>query len=336
MHSRKSRGHCPTMPRQIGGHPPGRGRDTEGPLRASRHSPRKPSRVARRPGAARRGDRWPRDHDAPTGSPIGWPRTLTAVVGHVAANPRSGHWPRGHGQADRSATADPEAGHRPLDRRSGGRPPIPRPPIRRSATGRPGPLRQVDPRPVVSQPSDRLRSARAALDDPSPTLRNCRTHPPEILPNNQSGTIRTAIVGRLEPPLPTLVSATTRAAETRGRRAATTSTGPPSGGLPGTVRASPGRRPEPARHPAPASPPGRTSSAVRASADINTVGPPTRLSSGQHRTPSPILQRRGDRLVPLALVCRSSRMRLRVRNTAYRADRLEWVGAPRRPARRWL
>jgi hypothetical protein len=270
MHSRKSRGHSPTMPRQIGGHPPGRGRDTEGPLRASRHSPRTPSRVARRPGAARRGDRWPCDHEPPTGSPIGWPRTLTAVVGHMATNPRRGHWPRGHGPADRSATADPEAGHRPLDRRSGGRPPIPRPPIRRSATGRPGPLRQIAPRPVLPQPNDRLRSGQVALDGPSPTLRNCRSCPPQIRSNNESRTIRTTIVGRPGLPLPTLASATTRAAETRRRPAATTMPGPPSGRLSGPGRASPGRRPEPARRPAPA---GRPAEPHRPSGRARTSTP---------------------------------------------------------------
>jgi hypothetical protein len=58
-------------------------------------------------------------------------------------------------------------------------------------------------------------------------------------------------------------------------------------------------------------------------------------SGGQRMAASLTLRYRGDRLVRWRWCAGLSRMRLRVMNTAYRADRLEWVGAPRWPTRRW-
>src|SRR5882757_3264520 len=92
------------------------------------------------------------------------------------------------------------------------------------------------------------------------------------------------------------------------------------------------------------SPPSRPTGSRLGDAQVNGADRPVAPTRGEQgpdfRVDSTglllLFCRRGDRLVLLALVCRLSRMRLRVRNTAYRSDRLEWVCAPRRPTRRWL
>ena len=80
---------------------------------------------------------------------------------------------------------------------------------------------------------------------------------------------------------------------------------------------------------------GRVEWRVRASVGLGESRSGWAIFEWTARCRSPTLPLQRDRLVLLALVCWYSGMCLRVTNTAYRADRLEWVCAPRRPTRRW-
>ena len=259
--------------------------------------PRPAGGCLRADGHGRRSDHWPRGHDPPEGPPGAWPRP-GRPAGHrsTTTDPEDGH---------RSATTTPAVGHgavAPLTERSVSAPPGP--------DGTAGHRHsEIAEHPGREFPPKRVQGLFAPPSRPGGVIRknHCRRNfpRPQGAPNSPARGRRTARAGRSNRWL-------THVAPDR------------AGGSHTPTRAEP------------AEPAGRAEAAVRASANANTVSPGERLPGGQHGTPSSILQRRGDRLVPLALVCRPSRMRLRVRNTAYRADRLEWVCAPRRPTRRWL
>jgi hypothetical protein len=236
-----------------------------------------------------------------------WPRGQDA--------PEPAHWPRGRGPLEVRPSA--------RGGRSGGWPPV--------GDGRSGRGFQG----VKALPNDRLghrsRAARPGSGNAARGLAlNSRDAAPEvfrgamttrgrcIFAHHHRHHCEVAMPGRL---LPRRWVAPARADEPGGAPARRRGRAGGSGAEPMTARVE--RRVRPSRA-------GRSGER-----EPQRHGPRDGPPGGQHGTPSSILLRRGDRLVALALVCWSSRMRLRVRNTAYRADSLEWVRAPRWPTCRW-